>query len=831
MKGILLYSAALVFCFAAAATPAYAATLIVSTNGYSSSGYGYNGSQSTHLTSALNTAFGGSSNITKVTNFDSSTLSNYSAVMIDLGSTNGGSRTALSATEVTKLNAFIASGGRVFMIGENSSWSSWNDSLMSLVGGTISGSSGSTYTPSVSNSLTSGITSVYVASGSASSGGTSLFNNGFAMLWGASSNVLSVLDLNMTEDDGYWSNANNSTFVTNIANWLAGSSPNPDSTSPQASTTAPAIGAYVGGTAVRLTASSTDNTAVAGVTFYVNGVKVGSEVTSTSSSPYFYSTTWNSTATTSGPHSFVAVARDTSNNYATSTSASFTVDNNAPSVSLTAPSSGASVSGAVALSATASDAGAGMAGVTFYVNGVRVGSEVTGASPYSATWDSTATSSGSKSIVAVARDAVGNYATSTPAIAVTLSNTPGPTSVAVAPDPTTLSATITWTTPSLASSRVFFGPTTTYASSTPETNTSPRVTSHSVRLTDLPPCTVYHYVVVGTNASTETSTSSDATFTTEGCTGSAAISATNASSITAASGGSVSQGALTLTVPASFTATSSAAVFQANQLDSSSFFSGAGKPSGVSSVGTTVFNLKALTDATTTLSTFASALTVTLSYTADDIAGIEETSLKIYRYDGSTWHALSNCSVDTGAKTVTCDTTAFSDFALFGTASASQSSGSSGRSRKGGSIQSQYENLLAMGETENAAALQKEWPQFLGSPVAQVPAPMQSPADAPAPASVAAAPAAGGPRDLSIGMSGDDVRALQEFLIAQHAGPSGAELVRVGATGYFGSYTRNALGEYQKVHGIAPHAGYFGPITRSYIEKNPSSAEVIEAKS
>ena len=51
----------------------------------------------------------------------------------------------------------------------------------------------------------------------------------------------------------------------------------------------------------------------------------------------------------------------------------------------------------------------------------------------------------------------------------------------------------------------------------------------------------------------------------------------------------------------------------------------------------------------------------------------------IYRYDGSTWHALTGCAIDTTANTITCPTSNFSMFALFGTAIVT-SSGTSGGS-------------------------------------------------------------------------------------------------------------------------------------------------------
>lgn len=92
----------------------------------------------------------------------------------------------------------------------------------------------------------------------------------------------------------------------------------------------------------------------------------------------------------------------------------------APSVSVTAPTNGATVSGAsVTLTATATD-DEGVVGVQFKLGATTLlGSEDT-ESPYSVTWDSTAVEDDVYSILAVARDAVGNYATST--ITVTVDN-------------------------------------------------------------------------------------------------------------------------------------------------------------------------------------------------------------------------------------------------------------------------------------------------------------------------------------------------------------------------------------------------------------------------
>lgn len=72
-------------------------------------------------------------------------------------------------------------------------------------------------------------------------------------------------------------------------------------------------------------------------------------------------------------------------------------------------------------------------------------------------------------------------------------------------------------------------------------------------------------------------------------------------------------------------------------------------------------------------------------------------------------------------------------------------------------------------------------------------------------------------KDLYVADEGEDVSSLQRFLIERRMGPSALELARVGATGYFGSYTKEALAEFQKSVGITPSLGYYGALTRAYI--------------
>ena len=91
---------------------------------------------------------------------------------------------------------------------------------------------------------------------------------------------------------------------------------------------------------------------------------------------------WNTTALANGSYTLAAKARDAAGNQTTSTAITVTVNNTTPTdttpptVSMTAPAGGTTVSGTVALSANASD-NVGVAGVQFLVNGTSTGAEDT----------------------------------------------------------------------------------------------------------------------------------------------------------------------------------------------------------------------------------------------------------------------------------------------------------------------------------------------------------------------------------------------------------------------------------------------------------------------
>ena len=172
---------------------------------------------------------------------------------------------------------------------------------------------------------------------------------------------------------------------------------------------APANGATVSG-AVPLSATATDNVAVVGVQFLVNGTSVGAEDTDPSNG---YSVTWNTATVANGSYTLTARARDATGNTTTSSTRTVTVANadvTAPTVAVTAPTG--PVSGTVSLRATASD-NVGVSGVQFLVNGTPVGAEDT-TSPYGVSFNTATVANGTYAVTARARDAAGNTTLSAP---------------------------------------------------------------------------------------------------------------------------------------------------------------------------------------------------------------------------------------------------------------------------------------------------------------------------------------------------------------------------------------------------------------------------------
>jgi hypothetical protein len=186
-------------------------------------------------------------------------------------------------------------------------------------------------------------------------------------------------------------------------------------TPPTVAIMSPPIGATVSGT-ITATATASDDAGVVGVQFKLDGANLGAETTSPP-----YSTPWNTITATNGSHTPTAVARDGAGDAATSAAVMVTVSNadtTPPTVAIMSPANGATVSGTITVSATASD-NVGAIGVQFFVDDVALGRELTSA-PYTGSWDTTTASNGTHTLAVVARDAADNR--SSAAVSVTVFN-------------------------------------------------------------------------------------------------------------------------------------------------------------------------------------------------------------------------------------------------------------------------------------------------------------------------------------------------------------------------------------------------------------------------
>jgi hypothetical protein len=199
---------------------------------------------------------------------------------------------------------------------------------------------------------------------------------------------------------------------------------NSTSTPPTVSIPSPANGATVSAMVV-VTASASSSIGVASVQFQLDGANLGSAVTA---APYTFS--WDTTKTSNGAHALTAIAKDTAGSSTTSAGITVTVNNQTtppPTVSITSPANGATVSATVVVTASASSS-IGVASVQFQLDGANLGSAVT-AAPYTFSWDTTKTSNGTHTLTAIAKDTAGTSATSAGVTAVVSNSSPPPGTV------------------------------------------------------------------------------------------------------------------------------------------------------------------------------------------------------------------------------------------------------------------------------------------------------------------------------------------------------------------------------------------------------------------
>jgi hypothetical protein len=220
------------------------------------------------------------------------------------------------------------------------------------------------------------------------------------------------------------------------------------------------------------------------------------------------------------------------------------------------------------------------------------------------------------------------------------------------------SGAVTWTTDEASSTKVLYSADTSYSSSTTEIDTGTRVTSHSQTVSGLLSCMLYNYKVVSVDAANNSTTSSAGSFTTTGCAGSATPTSNTTNTVTVSSTSTTSNAdagrTLGVNTPANFTNAASSVIIQIKGLPADTVLNSIGRPSStLSSAAAKVFDVRALINNTTELTSFDSPVSVSYTFTNSDISGLDRSTIVMYHYASGSWSQLSSCS--TSGNTVTCN--------------------------------------------------------------------------------------------------------------------------------------------------------------------------------
>ncbi|MBU1755137.1 LamG domain-containing protein, partial [Patescibacteria group bacterium] len=264
----------------------------------------------------------------------------------------------------------------------------------------------------------------------------------------------------------------------------------------------------------------------------------------------------------------------------------------------------------------------------------------------------------------------------------------------------TTTAALLWTTDEAASTKAAYSIDTSYSSTTTEADVDTRVTSHTASLSGLSQCTTYNVQTVSRDAAGNTATSTRQTFTTIGCAGNATVLSATSSVVAvdsiATTTLSYSTSTLSVITPADFTATSSEVVIQIRAFSAGTTLAGIGSPSGMTRATDTVFDVTALVGDGEPLDSFDVPVTITHTYSDEEIVGLDESTLWLYHYHNELWERLDDCSLNTDTNTLTCTAPSFSIFAIFGTGTQSSSDtgvSTSSTSTRGTSIKARVDNL------------------------------------------------------------------------------------------------------------------------------------------
>ena len=232
--------------------------------------------------------------------------------------------------------------------------------------------------------------------------GTILLNSDTTSPWTYSWNTAGVTNGSHSLTAKAYDAAGNTTTSSAVS--VTVSNATTDTTKPTVTLTAPTTGQTLSGT-VNITANASDNVGVTRVDFVRGNTTLGSDTTA----PYSYA--WDTTGSANTTYTIKAKAYDAAGNIKVSSGAVVTVQNvssdtTPPTVSISTPASGATLSGTTTITASASD-NIGVFRVEFYRGTTLIANDQTGPG-WSTAWNTTTVANGTYTLTAKAFDAAGN---------------------------------------------------------------------------------------------------------------------------------------------------------------------------------------------------------------------------------------------------------------------------------------------------------------------------------------------------------------------------------------------------------------------------------------
>ena len=190
-----------------------------------------------------------------------------------------------------------------------------------------------------------------------------------------------------------------------------------DTSAPTIAITTPTDNYHFSSTSISFQSTATDNIAVVGVQYKIDGVNAGTELTT---APYFLS--WNDALATQGAHVITAIARDAAGNKTTSAPITYYIDTIAPVVTITSPTGTSLTNNPATLSADVAE-DQGIETVVMKVYEVAppntiVYSHTLTSAPYSTNW-SNGVPDGDYIIEITATDIAGNVGVATKVVTIT----------------------------------------------------------------------------------------------------------------------------------------------------------------------------------------------------------------------------------------------------------------------------------------------------------------------------------------------------------------------------------------------------------------------------